>query len=292
MWISPSWFIRHFSRPRSTAVSPPPSYTVCTKGALPVSPWLYLIQQTISSWSLLVSLGFCLGLRKVNTLRLSLAALGCGLVSLAGLRGPGAFRALALLAIMLFSPMAAWPGLPPSRRVPTALCTLTLTLLMAGCARLLLALGLDHTPLALAQALLLPALTRFAPGQLHPTCVTVDITFDSRRISLTALVDSGNLLRDPLTRLPVIVISRRASSRLFPDASELSPGMRLISVRTVAGSTLMPIFRPTELRIRLPQGWQDVHAIVGLSPEGYSGFQALVPSCVLSSSQGGIALCP
>ena len=285
-------FFRLFSRPCSTVASPLPFYTWITKGAMPVSPWLFLFQQAISAWSLLISLGLCLGLRKVNWLRTCATALVCGTASLLALRTSGPVRLLFLAAVTLFSPMAAWPGLPPGRHAPMALCLFTLSLLTTGCARLLFSLGLDHTPLALAQALLLPFLARFAPGQLHPSCVTVEITLNSRHVSLNALVDSGNLLRDPITRLPVIVISRKAAHRLFPHPEEFFPGMRLISVRTVAGSALMPIFRPTELRLRLSRGWQEIHAVIGLSPEGYSGFQALVPNCVLSSSQGGIALCP
>ena len=259
---------------------------------MPLSPWLYLFHQALSSLSLLVSLGLCLGLRRGHAFRAGAAALVCAAASLAALRAPVVIRALLLAGVTLLSPIAAWPGIPPSRRMSAALCTLTLTLLMAGCARLLASLSLGRTPLVLAHAALLPALVRFAPGQQPTACVTVEIIHTSRRVTLTALVDSGNLLRDPITRLPVIVISRKAASRLMTNPDEFSQGMRLISVRTVAGSTLMPIFRPHSLRIRLPGGWRETDAIIGLSPEGYSGFQALVPACVLSSSQGGIALCP
>ena len=171
------------------------------------------------------------------------------------------------------------------------MCSLTLTLLMAGCGRLLHALGLGRWPLILAQFALLPLMIHAMPHTGPTVCATVEITHAARHIALTALVDSGNLLRDPLTQLPVIVISRQAAARLM-DKPEFAPGMRLISVRTVAGSALMPIFRPRQIRLLLPGGWQDVRAVVGLSPEGYSGYQALVPASVTSSLQGGISICP
>ena len=103
------------------------------------------------------------------------------------------------------------------------------------------------------------------------------------RLTLTALIDSGNLLRDPVTGLPVIVISRRAASRLtvLPQPGRLTPGMRLLSVRTVAGTALMAVFRPSAVFIEEKGVWRAVNAIVGLSPDGYEGFQALVPASLI-----------
>lgn len=241
----------------------------------------------------MVSLGLCAGLRKASMLRLTSAALVCGCVSLACAVMPALPLRLAALALITpLAPMAAWPGLPRSQRRRIAGCSVILALLMAGCARLLHGLGLTRTPLVLAQFTLLPLLVRCLPATGHAACVTLEIIHSSRRLQLTALVDSGNLLRDPLTRLPVIVISRKAAARLLPDTRALAPGMRLISVRTVAGSTLMPIFRPGKVRLMQSGGWQSIHAMIGLSPDGYSGFQALVPAGVTTTTQGGLSICP
>lgn len=258
-----------------------------------MSAWLYLLQQAVCSWSLLVSLGLCAGLRKARVLRLTLTALGCGCLSLAcAVMDSGIARFAALALITLLAPPAAWPGIPPSQRKSMALCSLSLALVMAGCGRLFQGLGLLRTPLILAQFALAPLLARCLPTNGHASCATLEITHSARRLQLTALVDSGNLLRDPITRLPVIVISRKAAARLLPRPEAFAPGMRLISVRTVSGSSLMPIFRPGEVRLLLPQGWQTIHAVIGLSPDGYSGFQALVPASVITSPQGGLSICP
>lgn len=252
-----------------------------------MSGWLFLLQQTLSAWSLLLALGLCMGLRKPRVLRISLTAFSCGGLTLCCVGAPWGAAALAL--ITLLAPLAAWPGVPVSRRPGMALACLTLTVLMAGCARLLHSIGLGSTPLVLAQAVLLPALIRLTPPASRAPCVLLEITHQACRLELTALVDSGNLLRDPLTRLPVIVISRQAALR-FTGGQLL--GLRFIPVRTVAGKTTMPVFRPGQVRMLSAHGWQAVQAVVGISPDGYSGFQALVPSHVISPVQGGEALCP
>lgn len=252
-----------------------------------MSGWLFLLQQTASSWSLLTSLGVCAGLRKPQIWRVGLTALCCGGASLLACAS-APLRLATLVFITSLAPVAAWPHVPRCRRAGMALCCLTLTVLMAGCARLLHALGLARVPLVLAQCLLLPLLLRFTPSPAQAACILLEITHRTQRLELTALVDSGNLLRDPITRLPVIVISRHTASKLLPDR----PQLRLISVRTVAGSALMPVFRPDLVRVLLPHGWQTIETVVGLSPDGYSGFQALMPSSVISPSQGGVSICP
>ena len=258
-----------------------------------MSAWFYLLQQSASAWSLLLSLGLHTGLRKASLLRLTATALACGSICLlCAMQGSTLLRTAALLTLTALAPMAAWPNIPRARRQAISLCCLVLALLMTGSTRLLHAFGLRHAPLMLAQFGLLPLLIHLSPDTSRGSCITLRITHSCQCISLTALVDTGNLLRDPITRLPVIVISRQAASKLLPSTGELLPGMRLISVRTVAGTALMPIFRPQQLQLLLPQGWQSVHAVIGLSPDGYSGFQALVPASVTTSPQGGISVCP
>jgi hypothetical protein len=120
-----------------------------------------------------------------------------------------------------------------------------------------------------------------------PRCATVCIRRGCQRLTLTALIDSGNLLRDVITGLPVIVISRRAAGRLMllpPDGS-LLPGMRLMTVRTISGSAMMTVFRTDSVRLMHGGSWQEVRALIGLSPDGYDGFQALVPASVLGDME-------
>ena len=60
----------------------------------------------------------------------------------------------------------------------------------------------------------------------------------------------------------------------------LPEGFRYLSVRTAAGGALMPCFRPEGVRLLGNGGWIPVEAVVGLTVDGYSGFQALVPAAL------------
>ena len=92
---------------------------------------------------------------------------------------------------------------------------------------------------------------------LSPSSMTavrqVELTVGEHSVLLPAMVDTGNLLRDPITGLPVLVVPFRAVRVLLPEIArwvqhqELPPRMRLISVRTAAGSSLLPVFRPDRL---------------------------------------------
>lgn len=249
-----------------------------------VSGWLYLAQQLLCALCLLLALGQAIGLNGRPLSRLLAAALLSALGTLAAARAAfGWLRPLMLAALMALVPLAVWPGTPRRLRLPLCLTHLTLGLTLSGWARLMASWGLWPALIPPVACGLLRALAPLMRRADHARCVTVEIRMGSHRLTLTALIDSGNLLRDPVTGLPVIVISRRAAARLtlLPPPGRLIPGMRLISVRTVAGTTLMAVFRPTAVFMEERGAWRAVNAIVGLSPDGYEGFQALVPASLI-----------
>ena len=43
----------------------------------------------------------------------------------------------------------------------------------------------------------------------------------------------------------------------------------------------MTIFRPGSVHLSGGGPWREVRAVIGLSPDGYEGFQALVPATLL-----------
>ena len=219
-----------------------------------VSGCLYALEQFACALSLLTASGLACGLRRLHPARLmllaalaSLACTFCAVLALAWLRW-------VLLPLTLL-PLTAWPGAP--RALPASLA------LLAACC-------------------LTPLLSGGVPRPAPVCCATVELMHQGHIVTLTALVDTGNLLRDPLTGLPVIVVSRQAARKLtsLPAPGQLLPGMRLISVRTAAGSALMAIFRPQRVRVLSGQTWREVRAMVGLSPDGYEGAQALLPACL------------
>jgi len=85
-------------------------------------------------------------------------------------------------------------------------------------------------------------------------------------LSLDAAVDTGNQALDALTGLPVVVLPRERAEQAFPALSsqELPEGMRLIGLRGVSGTVLLPCFVPESIF------WnhEPVKAIVAVAPRG------------------------
>lgn len=107
--------------------------------------------------------------------------------------------------------------------------------------------------------------------------VPVELGFNGRKMHLTALRDTGNALRDPVTGTPVLVVCAEAATHLTGLTVEqlrrpvesigAIPGLRLIPYRAVgnAGGML--------LALRLPYvkigAWQG-SSLVAFAPEGLS----------------------
>ncbi len=160
--------------------------------------------------------------------------------------------------------------------------------------------GLGQSP-ALSMALSgLLCLLLWTLARLLPTAFCevkqLELGIGGLNILLPAMVDSGNLLRDPLTGLPVLVVSQTAVRSLFPeyldlcDLQDLPMGFRLLSVRTASGRALWPLFRPEVCRIYVNGRAQEARALVAVSGE-YQGIQALVPLQALPSSAAAAAPC-
>lgn len=256
-----------------------------------VSGWLYLLFQTLCSACLLSSIGYSAGLRSRPTWRTLLLAPMLSAVTLAAQSLPPPGRMLLLLPVAALSPLLAYPEAPRRLQPRMALLGVGLSLWLTGVLRFLAPLALPGAILLMlgCAALALPPGISARTGDA-PRCTGVLLRIGSRQTTLTALVDSGNLLRDVVTGLPVIVISRCAAAKLLPlpPTGALSPGMRLMSVRTISGTALMTILRPDSVRVLSGGQWQDVQALIGLSPDGYEGFQALMPSCLISGAPAAL----
>jgi len=117
--------------------------------------------------------------------------------------------------------------------------------------------------------------------------VPVDLSYGGKRLSLTAMCDSGNTLRDPLTGKPVLIVGADVAQQLTgltqeqlhnPSETILQaslPGLRLIPYRTIscAGGLLLAM-RMQNVRI----GSWSGNVLVALAPEileGNNRYQAL-----------------
>ena len=170
----------------------------------------------------------------------------------------------------------------------------TLTTLLSGflTGGAMTALQSAGVPAACAGLLSLCAtLSAFVLMKLIPNILTnvrqVELRVEDHAVILPAMLDTGNLLRDPISNLPVLVIPARAARTLFPalrDPSELTGlplGFRLLNVRTAAGSSLLPVFRPDECRIYLNGSACRAELLVAVAGREYGGVQALVPMSAL-----------
>ena len=251
-----------------------------------VSIWLYLLEQTSLTSCLLLAIGLSAGLQRRSPLRLMLVSVATAILSAGMANTSDLLRVCTLLAVAVCAPVLAWPGVPKRLRLRLIASGSFLSLGLTGLMRFAAPFALPSALIVLLGCLLLRAVPRVLPKPAErPGLATVDVRHGPHHLTLTALIDSGNLLRDPVTGLPVIVISRRAAQRLIqlPPEGKLTYPFRLLTVRTVSGTGMMTVFHPDSVCLLLPEGWTRVETLLGVSPEGYDGFQALVPASLMTS---------
>ena len=146
--------------------------------------------------------------------------------------------------------------------------------------------------LALASALLTWGLGKLFRRKRAIRSCAVRLRFDGRDVELSALVDSGNLLEDPVSGTPVIFLKGRAARLLLPknllvamkngvaslslsDAGKL----RVIPNRTVSGDGILLAAVPESVLLKSSGVWEARRALVAVdfADGDYGGFEALVP---------------
>lgn len=136
-----------------------------------------------------------------------------------------------------------------------------------------------------AAVLLVLCVIGFRGGMCTSVYVPVELQYGDRKIHLTALRDTGNTLRDPITGRPVLVVGAEAArlltgltkEQLLKPVESITaiPGLQLIPYRAVGNDSGLL------LAVKLPQvkigKWQG-STLVAFAPEGLSmqgEFQAL-----------------
>ncbi len=122
--------------------------------------------------------------------------------------------------------------------------------------------------------------------KIHIRSAEIRIYAGNEKISARLLCDSGNLVTEPFSALPVIVIS---SSCLPPPIdtpeSELFPfPIRAIPFSTSAGKSCFLGFRPDKIEIlQPPRKPKRVDAFIGIDTDhkSYSGYDGLLPTSIL-----------
>ena len=133
--------------------------------------------------------------------------------------------------------------------------------------------------LGISAGCLLPRLVRAALSVFRSRSrrVAVRIVLADRTLELTALADSGNLLTEPLSGKPVVIVDRR----FMPDCGAGYP----VPYATVSGGGLLYAVKPKRIQVFL-HGWHAVDAFVAASAAPIDGVQAIIDSALLPKERG------
>ncbi len=125
--------------------------------------------------------------------------------------------------------------------------------------------------------------------------VTVNAVIEKKTITMHALVDSGNLLRDPISGRYVIVVNKELLLKNLPRAlwdtiehplthkstigQSLEPRVRLIPTQTATGHALLPAFLPERLTITEGKNTYSADYLIAAAELGDNarGFDAVIP---------------
>lgn len=153
----------------------------------------------------------------------------------------------------------------------------------AGLSALLPLPGAVQTALTCTLLLLLRRLTRLEHGKRR--FVRVRIRCGDCESAVTALVDSGNLLCDPLSGDPVLILPRNTFRRLthLPEGSTLLPGMRLLRARTASGITLMIVLRPDGIFLLSGRKATALRGLIGCALSDGGVHQPVMPESMVSA---------
>ncbi len=147
-------------------------------------------------------------------------------------------------------------------------------------ALILLALGI----LRLAASLL--------EGGLHTKSCEVEIRIGENRFFGSALVDSGNFLRDPMDGASVVLIKSCVAQRLFPSAflsedisaleKEYQKKLRLIPVRVMGAQRILFGIRPDGFCVFRKKKKEHLKVTVAYDREkgDYEGYSVLISSSI------------
>ena len=126
-------------------------------------------------------------------------------------------------------------------------------------------------------------LPRSAPSESQ---ARISLAYGSSAVSVTALIDSGNLLKDPISGDEVSVIDSAtafaltgmtASQLMSADSHRLN-GFRLIPYSAVGGSGVLPSFRVDTMTVGDKKSAAYSRVLVAVSPSPLkSGYSAILP---------------
>lgn len=121
---------------------------------------------------------------------------------------------------------------------------------------------------------------------IHIRSVEIRVHAKGERFCARLLVDSGNLVTEPFSSLPVIVVSSSCLPPPYdkPESEAFPLPIRAIPFSTSAGSSCFFGFRPDKIEIiRVAKKPKTIDAYIGIDTERqtYSGYDGLIPTSLL-----------
>lgn len=108
------------------------------------------------------------------------------------------------------------------------------------------------------------------------------IKLGQEEISLSLICDSGNILVDPYTASPVIVVNKRAVGK-FSDNDEMK---RIVPVKTAGGKSLISVITPDVVAIKSGNKLYPVNACIGFNEcetDMFSEADGIIPVTIVSN---------
>jgi stage II sporulation protein GA (sporulation sigma-E factor processing peptidase) len=117
--------------------------------------------------------------------------------------------------------------------------------------------------------------------------VTLLVMVDGKSARLSARVDSGNLLRDPISGKSVVAVNRRILEPLLPNGflehwqtrRDYARRARLIPTKTATGEGMLVAILPDSLKVITNGRETEIDCLVAAAElDGAGGFDALLPA--------------
>ena len=101
-------------------------------------------------------------------------------------------------------------------------------------------------------------------GHAEDVPTQIVIQKDGRTVLLDGICDTGNVLTDLFTGLPVVVCPREALAEMLPDEMP-AKGFRPLPFETVSGSGMLWAFRPDQIAVVQNGHTRRIDALVGVT---------------------------
>lgn len=133
---------------------------------------------------------------------------------------------------------------------------------------------------------------RTVTGEKNSSTGKVFIEYDKKTVELDYLCDSGNLLCDPLSGKPAIIVPAKNLEGLIPQkmisfdlqntdllSADGLNRIRILPASTICGSSMMTGFVPDNIIVKTPKGTKTVDAVIAIDKKSdtYTNFGALMP---------------